>query len=70
MTSLAKINRVLEIFWWSMTVATFVLVLAMCFIQGWGSWIYYFIIPVLTAIMALVRRFASKRLGKSEALKK
>ena len=69
MSSLARVNRVLEIFWWSMTVATFALVLVMCFIYGWNKWGFYFAIPVLTAILALVRRFMSKKLAKSEKLR-
>lgn len=69
MTGLAKINRILEIFWWSMAAATLVLVIAMCIIDGWDKWAFYFIIPLLTAVMALIRRFAANRLKKSEAFK-
>jgi membrane protein implicated in regulation of membrane protease activity len=67
MSSLARVNRILEIFWWCMTGATFLLVLVMCFMYGWDKWLFYFAIPVLTAILALVRRFMSKKLTKSEA---
>jgi O-antigen ligase len=69
MSGLAKINRVLEIFWWSMTAATLALVLAMCLIEGWSKWAFYFIIPILTIVMALIRRFAAKKLKKSEEFK-
>lgn len=67
MTSLAKVNSILEKFWWAMTVVTFLMVLIFCFKEGFDNWVYYFIIPVLTAFMALMRRFLRKRLEKSEA---
>lgn len=67
MSSLAKMNSVLEKFWWAMTVVTFILVLVFCFMEGFETWMYYFLVPVLTAFMALMRRFLRKRLEKSEA---
>lgn len=67
MSSLAKMNSILEKFWWGMTVVTFILVLVFCFIEGFETWMYYFLVPVLTAFMALMRRFLRKRLEKSEA---
>lgn len=67
MSSLAKMNSVLEKFWWAMTVVTLILVLVFCFMEGFETWMYYFLVPVLTAFMALMRRFLRKRLEKSEA---
>lgn len=67
MSSLAKVNRVLEIFWWSMTIATLILVTVLCIIYGWNKWGFYFVVPILTTLMALMRRFTSKKLSKSEA---
>lgn len=67
MSSLAKVNSVLEKFWWAMTAVSLIMVIIFCFMQGWGKWAFYFIIPVVTAVMALMRRFLRKRLEKSEA---
>mgnify|MGYP000474700276 FL=1 len=67
MSSLAKINSVLEKFWWAMTAVSLIMVLVFCFMQGWDKWGFYFIIPVVTAVMAVMRRFLRKRLEKSEA---
>lgn len=67
MSSLARVNRILEIFWWSMTVVTLILVLVLCFIEGFDKWQFFLAVPILTAILAVIRRFMSKRLGRSEA---
>jgi len=69
MSSLAKVNSILEKFWWAMTVATFILVLVMAIMQGFHKWAFYFLVPVLTILMALMRRFMRKKLEKSEAEK-
>jgi len=69
MSSLAKINSALEKFWWAMTAISLVLVLIFCFKQGFDTWLIYFLVPVLTALMALMRRFLRKRLEKSEAFR-
>jgi membrane protein implicated in regulation of membrane protease activity len=67
MSSLAKVNSILEKFWWAMTAVSFIMVLVLCFMQGWDKWGFYLIIPVVTAVMAIMRRFLRKRLEKSEA---
>ncbi len=69
MSSLAKVNSILEKFWWAMTVVTLIMVIIFCFTDGFSSWVYYFVVPVLTALMALTRRFLRKRLEKSEAVR-
>jgi type III secretory pathway component EscV len=69
MSSLAKVNSILEKFWWAMTVATFILVLVMAIMQGFDKWAFYLLVPVLTILMALMRRFMRKKLEKSEAEK-
>ncbi len=67
MSSLSKVNRILEIFWWSMTGVTLILVIVLCIVDGFDAWKFFFLVPILTAFLALVRRFMSKRLAKSEA---
>lgn len=69
MSSLAKINRVLEIFWWSMAIVTAIAVTILTIMYGWDKWGFYYIVPLLTAFMAVMRRFMSKRLTQSEAEK-
>lgn len=69
MSSLAKVNSVLEKFWWAMTAVTIILVLVFSFMEGFDKWAIYFLVPVLTALMALMRRFMRKKLEKSEAEK-
>lgn len=67
MSSLAKVNSMLEKFWWLMTAVTLITVVVLCFKDGFDSWGLFFLIPVLTALMALMRRFLRKKLEKSEA---
>jgi len=65
--TLSKLNRVLEIFWWTVAALMFVLVIVMIFLEGFGKWGFYFLVPVFAVFAALIRRFAAKRLAKSEA---
>lgn len=65
--TLSKLNRVLEIFWWSVAALMFVLVIVMIFLEGFDKWAFYFLVPVFAVFAALIRRFAAKRLAKSEA---
>lgn len=65
--TLSKLNRVLEIFWWSVAALMFVLVIIMIFLEGFDKWAVYFLVPVFAVFAALIRRFAAKRLAKSEA---
>lgn len=66
MSSLAKVNSALEKFWWGMTVVSLILVAIYCFMDGFDQWAIFLFVPVLTALMALMRRFLRKRLEKSE----
>lgn len=50
-----------------MTGVTLIMVIIFCVTDGLDSWMYYFVVPLLTALMALMRRFLRKRLEKSEA---
>jgi len=65
--TLSKLNRVLEIFWWTVAALMFVLVIVMIFLEGFDKWGFYFLVPVFAVFAALIRRFAAKRLAKSEA---
>lgn len=67
MSRLAQVNSVLEKFWWGMTVVTLILVIVFCITDGFAQWAFYFTVPILAALMALVRRFMRKRLEKSFA---
>lgn len=67
--NLAKMNKVLEWFWWAMAVVTLIMVTIMCFIDEPSKWTFYFVVPAISAILALVRRFMWKKLKKSEAFR-
>ena len=67
MSSLAKANSILEKLWWALTAVSLIMVFVLCLVQGWNKWGGYFIVPVITAIMAFMRRFLRLRLEKSEA---
>jgi membrane protein implicated in regulation of membrane protease activity len=69
MNSLAKMNRRLEVFWWVITIILVILIVIMAFVEGWDKWAGFFLLPVISAILALVRRFMAKRLQKSEAFR-
>ena len=63
--NLARLNRILELFWWAMAIVSLVAILIFCFQDGFNRWSFYFLIPVIAVIMALVRRFMRIKLEKS-----
>jgi membrane protein implicated in regulation of membrane protease activity len=67
--TLARLNRILEIFWWIIAAIMLIVVIVMCIIEGWDKWAFYFLVPVFALFAALMRRFAAKRLAKSEAFR-
>lgn len=67
--TLARLNRILEIFWWSIAAIMLVVVVVMVALEGADKWAFYFLVPVFAVFAALMRRFAAKRLAKSEAYK-
>jgi len=67
--TLSRLNRILEIFWWSAAALTLILVVVMIILEGSDKWLFYLLVPALAVFAALLRRFAAKRLAKSEAEK-
>lgn len=63
--NLAKLNKILELFWWAMAIVSFIAVSIFAIQEGLNKWLYYYIVPVLAVIMALVRRFMKNKLEKS-----
>lgn len=66
---LAKMNRLLEKFWWAIAIITLLAVSYFSYLQGLNKWKLYFIVPVLAVFMALMRRFMKNKLDKSQAQK-
>jgi O-antigen ligase len=63
--NLARLNKILEQFWWAMAIVSFVAVTYFSITEGWNKWAFYYIIPAIAALMALVRRFMKNKLEKS-----
>ncbi len=68
--NLARLNKILEQFWWAMAIVSFIAVTYFCISEGWNKWAFYFVIPIIAVLMALVRRFMKNRLEKSTPKKK
>lgn len=68
--NLASLNKFLEKFWWAMAIISFIAVTYFCFSEGWSNWAFYYIVPILAVLMALLRRFMSNKLEKSQQKKK
>ena len=66
---LAKMNKILELFWWITAVVTFLAVAYFSYLQGFDKWKFYFVVPALATGMALMRRFMKHKLAKSQELK-
>lgn len=64
--TLARLNRILEIFWWTVAGITLLIVIILIVIEGMDKWGIYLLAPIVAVLAALLRRFASKRLAKSE----
>lgn len=66
--TLARLNKILEIFWWTVAAITLIVVIIMIFVEGADKWLWSLILPAVAVLAALMRRFAAKRLAKSEQL--
>ena len=64
--TLARLNKILEIFWWVVAAITLVAVVIMLLIEGTEKWGIWLVAPGLAVLAALMRRFAANRLAKSE----
>jgi len=65
--NLVKVSRIQMIFWFAMSGLTLIMVLVLCFVQGWDEWALYLWTPVICAIMALLRMWQWKKLQRSSA---
>ncbi len=63
---LAKLNKILEKFWWTMAVITLLGVAYMAITEGVDKWLFYFLVPFFCVLMALVRRMMSKKLDRTK----
>ncbi len=68
--NLARLNKILEIFWWAIAIISFIAICVFAIQDGFDKWSFYFVIPALAALMALVRRFMKNKLEKSQKFKK
>jgi len=68
--NLARLNKILEMFWWAIAIISLVALIIFTIQDGIEKWSFYYIIPVIAALMALVRRFMKNRLEKSAAQKR
>ena len=66
---LAKMNKILETFWWAIAIITLIAVSYFSYLQGLHKWQLYFAVPVLAVFMALMRRFMKNKLNKSQKQK-
>jgi membrane protein implicated in regulation of membrane protease activity len=67
--TLSRLNRILEIFWWITAALSLIAIIILVIVEGADKWAFYFLVPLFAVFAALMRRFAAKRLAKSEALK-
>ncbi len=63
---LATLNKKLETFWWGMAIISLIAIIIFTITDGFDKWAFYYCVPVLAALMALLRRFMRKRLEKSQ----
>ena len=66
---LAKMNKILEKFWWAIAIITLIAVSYFSYVDDLNKWKLYFAVPVLAIFMALMRRFMKNKLDKSQAQK-
>ncbi len=68
--NLARLNKILEQFWWAIAIVSFVAVTFFAIQEGFNKWAFYYIVPIISVLMALVRRFIKNKLDKSTPKKK
>jgi len=64
--NLARLNKILEQFWWAMAIVSFIAITIFSFQEGFGKWALYYIVPIIAVLMALVRRFMKNKLDRSK----
>lgn len=58
--------RIMEIFWLSASILTFIMVTIMCLKENFASWAPYYTFSVLALAVYFVRRFMRKRMERHQ----
>lgn len=61
-------NRIMELFWMSITILIILVVTVMCFLEEAERWWQFYFLAIFSAGMWLLRRLVRKRLEKKEQL--
>ncbi|TNE54376.1 MAG: hypothetical protein EP338_07780 [Bacteroidetes bacterium] len=57
-------NKIMLYFWLSVAVISGITITYLCFTEGFDRWSYYYVVPVVSLMMYLVRRWMMKRMKK------
>lgn len=63
-------NRIMELFWLSITILILLIVTTMCFLEETERWWQFYFLAIFSAGMWLMRRLVRKRLERREQLTK
>lgn len=59
-------NKVMIYFWAALTVVLILVITVMGFKEGFNRWAMYYLLPVLTLFILLIRRFMMRRMKKHQ----
>ncbi len=59
--NLARLNKILEMFWWAIAIITLIAITVFSIQDGLDKWSIYYAIPIIAILMALVRRFMKNK---------
>lgn len=59
-------NKVMIYFWAALTVVLLLVITFMGFKEGFNRWAMYYLLPVLTLFILLIRRFMMRRMKKHQ----
>lgn len=57
-------NKIMLYFWLSVAIISGVTITYMSFVEGFDHWYQYYIVPVVSLLMYIVRRWMIKRMQK------
>lgn len=56
--------KIMEYFWLSAAILTFIMVTIMCFKESFSSWVPYYVFTLVALVYYFIRRFMRRRMEK------
>ncbi|MFA7272618.1 MAG: hypothetical protein WC044_02055 [Crocinitomicaceae bacterium] len=55
-------NKIMRFFWLGMAIASFVIITYFCIVQGYKTWVYYYVFTFISLLMFLMKTWMMRRM--------